>query len=267
MLVTVTGSALSVEAYAAPNPVCFAGYVQLQAATMGGSSNYVYSWTSDPPGFYSYSPYPVVYPDVNTTYFVQVNDGYNLVTDSVEVVVKALPAQAGKPSGPDTVDLYYVTNSIYSTTGAADATTYQWELLPVGAGVVSGTDTSANVNWNSSFLGEASIHIRGINGCGGGFWSEFKPVYLENTGTTGIQGPATKEVTIFPNPAHDRFRIRMDGIKTMINISVLNVFGENICNKKLQDKDSFVDIEAVPGIYFVIIQSGEQIIIKKLVIQ
>jgi len=97
---------------------------------LGGSLNYIYSWTSDPPGFTSNQQFPVAYPSVNTTYYVEVTDGYNAVLDSVIVAVKPLPARPDQPSGPDTVDLNYFTISQFTITGAPDAEYYKWELLP-----------------------------------------------------------------------------------------------------------------------------------------
>jgi hypothetical protein len=191
-----------------------------------------------------------------------------MVTDSVEVVVNAFPAQADQPSGPDTVDLYYISTSGYTTTGAALANYYLWELLPASSGNISGSGTTATVYWNSSWLGEASIRVKGINECGEGSWSDPKQTFLDNTGTTGVhESEITGNIVLFPNPAHDRFWIKTNGIKPGIRIVVVNVFGEVVNSEEIKDGNSFVDIEAVPGIYFVIIQSQEQKIIRKLVIQ
>ncbi len=267
-IVTITGEALSVEVYATPNPVCTGSFTQLQAVAMGGSNNYSYLWSSNPPGFSSNNPYPVAYPAVNTTYIVEVNDGYNIVTDSIGVVVTAFPSVAGEPSGPDTVDLNYVTTSEYTTTGAAEADYYLWELLPANSGNISGSGTTATVYWNSSWLGEVSIRVKGVNECGEGSWSDPKQTFLDNTGTTGLQeSTIDSKIVLFPNPAHERFWIKTYGIKSGIKIVLVNVFGEVITRKEIKVDNSFMDIAVNPGIYFVIIQSQEQKIIRKLVIQ
>jgi hypothetical protein len=267
-IVTITGVALSVDVYATPNPVCTGSFTQLQAVAMGGSNNYSYSWSSNPYGFSSNNPYPVAYPAVNTTYIAEVNDGYNSVTDSVGVVVTPFPSVAGEPSGPDSVDLYYIASSEYSTTGATEADYYLWELLPANSGNISGSGTTATVYWNSSWPGEASIRVKGINECGEGSWSDPKQTFLYNTGTTGLQEPAIAgKIVLFPNPAHERFRIKTYGINFEIKILVINVFGEVITRKEIKDDNSFVDLVANPGIYFVIIQSQELKIVRKLIIQ
>jgi hypothetical protein len=268
ILLTVTGEPLIVEVYATPNPVCMGSFTQLQAATLGGSYNYTYLWSSNPPGFSSNDPYPVAYPVVNTTYIVEVNDGYNLVTDSIGVTANAFPARAAKPSGPDTVDLYYVTTSEYTTTGAAGADYYLWELIPPNSGSINGSGTLATVFWNSSWLGDATILVTGINECGDGEGSDPTPVFLKNTGITGLQEPGiVSKIDIYPNPAHERLWIRTNVIKSEFRITLINLFGEEIVNRDLMENNSFLDVFVSPGINFVIIQSQDQKIVKKLIIQ
>jgi photosystem II stability/assembly factor-like uncharacterized protein len=266
-LVTVTGEALMSGAYAAPNPVCTGGFTQLFGSATGGSGIYTFQWSSYPPGFSSNDQYPVAYPSVNTIYIVEVNDGYNYSADSIEVIVHEYPGMASEPSGPDTVDLNYITSSEFTTTGALQADYYQWECLPSGAGSIDGSGTTATVYWNSAFSGEASVHVRGVNECGPGMWSDPKEVFLENSGITGLEGASALQVMLFPNPSEGKFRIITTVMKSGLRISIISPIGEGIMNKELKDRNSLIDFQAVPGIYFVIIQSQEQKIIKKLIIR
>ena len=53
MWVYVTGGPLSVTIDASSTEICEGEMVNLFAYPSGGSENYTYSWTSDPPGFVS----------------------------------------------------------------------------------------------------------------------------------------------------------------------------------------------------------------------
>jgi len=72
---------------------------QLQSQVFGGLGSYVYSWTSDPPGFTSTLQNPYVIPQENTTYFIAVTDGTNSANEQVDVTVYDLPVVS---LGPDT---------------------------------------------------------------------------------------------------------------------------------------------------------------------
>lgn len=85
--VIVTGGALYVIALADAEEICNGEDVQLSANSIGGSGNYTYSWTSNPPGFTSNLEEPVDSPNVTTTYFVEVNDGQSTVNGDVTVNV------------------------------------------------------------------------------------------------------------------------------------------------------------------------------------
>lgn len=56
----------------------------------------------------------------------------------------------------------------YSTDPIANATSYTWELLPAGSGIISGTGNSVTINWDPTFSGITSLSVTGVNGCGSG---------------------------------------------------------------------------------------------------
>jgi RHS repeat-associated protein len=50
--------------------------------------------------------------------------------------------------------------SIYTTETAGNATGYAWSVSPSSAGTISGSGTSATVNWNSTFSGAAQVAVQ-----------------------------------------------------------------------------------------------------------
>lgn len=90
--VFLNGDPLSIFATALPDVICNNGaLVQLNVVASGGSGDYTYSWTSNPPGWTSSIPNPVVNPTNNTDYIIEVSDGYNTTSTTVAVTVNPLP--------------------------------------------------------------------------------------------------------------------------------------------------------------------------------
>ena len=94
--VTVTGGPLYVIAQANFTSVCLGNSVQLNALGGGGSGMYTYSWTSVPAGFTSNQMDPSVNPIANTSYIVEIHDGFTSQKDTIDITVFPLPsANAG----------------------------------------------------------------------------------------------------------------------------------------------------------------------------
>ncbi|MCF8378208.1 MAG: choice-of-anchor J domain-containing protein [Bacteroidales bacterium] len=160
-------NSLVVIASATPDEICEGDSSQLNGTASGGSGNYSYLWTSDPPGFTSSEPNPIVYPDETTNYMLEINDGFVSMYDSVTVVVHQLPGMPGTPIGISFLCANFP-SSTYSTSGASGANSYNWILDPSSAGTVSGTGTSITVNWTLGYIGNCNLRVIGVNsGCEG----------------------------------------------------------------------------------------------------
>lgn len=90
--VTVTGGAMQAQVSAQPGEICRGASAFLNVQAGGGSGNYSYQWTSNPPGFTSTMEDVTVQPLTTTTYYVQVSDGFSFVTQSTVVTVYDNPA-------------------------------------------------------------------------------------------------------------------------------------------------------------------------------
>lgn len=92
--VTVTGGPLNANPAAMPAALCRGESAQLYANASGGSEVYSYFWTCNPqddPPWNSTEANPLVTPLLPKHYIVMVNDGFNVVYDSVSLAVDALP--------------------------------------------------------------------------------------------------------------------------------------------------------------------------------
>lgn len=188
VLITVTGGPLSVATSAVPALVCPGEPSQLKAVASGGSGNFSFMWTSDPAGFTDTIYNPVAYPEVTTMYYVTVTEGANTLEDSVAVVVKPLPAQAGTIIGPG--EVCAGDKSIrYEIDAVPDATSYSWLTEEGVFGSSDSTSILLNFTSNPS-TSNTVLAVVPMNACGEGPSSEIIINYLEPPETPSmISGP------------------------------------------------------------------------------
>nr|NQU91528.1 T9SS type A sorting domain-containing protein [Bacteroidota bacterium] len=176
---------LALQVIATATTICNGESTELQALPSGGSGVYTYQWTSDPAGFNSTDPQPVVYPEGNTTYYVDVNDGLNTIAGQVSVVVNQLPEIPVTPIGDNSL-CWGEYQTVYSTDGSMGANTYNWSLEPEDAGNITGTGLTATVTWNEEFIGTAQVSVLGINDCGEGDMSDVLEIIMNELPTVDL---------------------------------------------------------------------------------
>ncbi len=103
MTVIVSGMLLAATPYAVPAEICVGQSSHLYANASGGTGNYTYIWTSDPPGFTSNLANPTVSPTTTTNYILEVFDGSSSVSGQTIVNVGA---SSIADAGPDLVADY-----------------------------------------------------------------------------------------------------------------------------------------------------------------
>ncbi len=96
--------------------------------------------------------------------------GNSAWTPFLNITISTQPGQAATPTGPVTLCMNPGSTS-YATTGAANATTYAWNLVPGDAGALYPNGTSLSISWSSTFTGAATLTVKGINGSCEGVWS------------------------------------------------------------------------------------------------
>ena len=185
----------------------------------------------------------------------------------VPISIIPLPGVTAAVSGPDIVNLATVSTSQYSTAGASDATSYQWELTPAGAGSIIGNGLTADVTWIGSFLGTAQVRVKGVNACGDGQWSAFKTTEVINS--TGIdEAGSGSALKIYPTPSNGSFTIDPGGIKGIVRFKLLDTSGHQLYSANISGEEvTKLEFPLSPGFYLVLVEDGSKILRQKLVIQ
>jgi len=192
-------------------------------------------------------------------------------SDALSVTVEPFPGQAGTPTGESDLCENPV-NSIYLTSGATNSTTYLWELSPAESGSITGTGTSATVDWEDGFTGTTSITVTGQNSCGSGQISEVLTVTVNPlpgaaiipTGSTIVCAGTTEAYISSAINYADTYTWELipansgtiSGIGTSITIdwdlayegnAYLTVAGENSCGAGITSDALVIAIDPVPG--------------------
>jgi hypothetical protein len=125
VLVTITGGPLGCFPTADPPSICNGQTSQLQSLASGGSGNYTFQWSSNPPGFSSSLANPVVTPGQTTVYSVLIDDGYNISTGNVTVNLYQLPV----PEAGSDIVIAHGTNTTLqgSASGGSGSYAFHWE--------------------------------------------------------------------------------------------------------------------------------------------
>jgi len=122
----------------------------------------------------------------------------------VQVSVNNVPVQAAAPTGATTV-CGNGTNSNLTTTGATGATAYVWALSPANAGTITGTTSSATVDWSNTFTGTASVTVKGTNSCGSGVFSA--PLNVDVQNPPAAPASISGETALCQNPTNKTYSI------------------------------------------------------------
>lgn len=162
--IACTRPAAATTATATNNNFCPGGSTQINAS--GTATNVTYNVFTQASSGTSIGATPLtVSPTVTTTYYVETEDNANpgcvsaTRTPVTVTVLPATPLQPGVITGPNPA---CPGNQSYSISAVTNATSYTWSVS--GGGTVSGSGTSATVNWTTP--GTYTISVTATNSCG-----------------------------------------------------------------------------------------------------
>jgi hypothetical protein len=272
--IAMEGDALSTNPAAQPGIVCAGQPVHLLALAGGGTQNYTYSWTSNPPGFNSNLAEPVVTPLITTVYTVVVNDGFNSTTGNVTVSVNQLPL----------ISLLPVNNPQVQIISPTEIGICVFDTVTINAG-----NPGSTYLWSNGSV-EQTI---GIQTSGLGFDLQEYNVTVTNPATgcannAGISVYFTfqncsygiddedfsNHLKVYPNPSGDGlFNYQIEGLKGETALEVYSSRGNPIYKEifTLFPGNTFSSTlflnNTTPGIYYLRLTNSGAVILRKLIIQ
>jgi len=252
--------------------VCEQSVVSFTDMSSGSSTSWLWTFEGGSPANSSFQNPSVAYFTAGTyDVSLEVSNGTAtssiIVQDYMSVVIE--PSQAATPEGDGEVCTNTTISSDYTTTGAAMAESYDWELLPSGAGTVNGTNMNVTIDWVMNWEGSATLKVKGVNDCGEGIFSQAFSILCSVC--TGIDESTLKTgIEVYPNPSKGIFYMKFNANLGQADIRVVNMLNEVFEYKTINSHSGDIvplDISEFPeGIYFLSIRAGGSEIIKKIVI-
>jgi len=191
--------------------------------------------------------------------------------DTMLLGITKLPFKPQIPVGPTIINIEPGLTSEYYTGAVENADDYQWFLIPVESGDISGNDTVAIVNWNEDFTGiSANINVEAINECGvttsDTLTINISPVKLNKTSWYNYQ------ISISPNPSDGIFNIEFVSMAEKVDLTVINSKGIKIKEYKINLsglENSFqLDMhDQSSGIYYLQFSGSVTEVVKKVVVK
>jgi hypothetical protein len=193
-------------------------------------------------------------------------------SDELTLLFVEMPGSASLPSGPDSVDLFVHSTSVYTTNVISHAQLYDWVLEPASAGTITGAGNEISVLWNTAFTGMASIKVCGVNACGSGEFSEEKTTWVYDSTVDVPAIDVSAAISLVPNPSDGLFWLSMTNHEGLpFSIMVYNLLGSAIYNREGLKAESSgiyeINLEGHPkGMYLLVFRSNQITLHKKLVI-
>lgn len=259
--------------------ICYNQQFQCDAIATYYDSLY---WTTSGDGIFSdnhelnpqYTPGPQ---DIETgmTYLklnVFGSDG-DFYDDSIKLTVKSFPQKPSVPIGPDTVDVFTVSETTFSVNNVETAESYNWKIYPAEAGEINGNDTAALVVWNPDYMDYAWIKVKAANNCGESEFSDSLQVYVDNTSDIADYFTDTK-LMVVPNPNNGNFILKatLENGNNSVSLRIYNMKGNKVFAKEnILSGENFVyrfsGFNVPEGMYFVVLNSNNgNIMVKKILI-
>ncbi len=214
--VEVTGVPLNVNPVAIPSRICRGDTARIHASAGGGNVGYYqYIWSSEPPGFTSTDPDPMVDPSVNTSYLVSVFDGFNTTTGNTAVEIYPEPSIRLGP--PDTTVCVYDTIRLNAGNPGAS---YLWSNGATTREIRIGT---TGIGYDSQTF---SVEVTNEHGCksSAGINVIFSFDACTGIGENNIPGT----IRLYPNPSGGMVTLEMEGISGGTNGTIVSPYGKEV---------------------------------------
>ncbi len=190
-------------------------------------------------------------------------------TDILVLTIEKMPEQPQLPDGPTAIDLDLTTSTEYTINSVENADYYHWELSPIEAGTIEGTDTIGTAYWNSDYTGLiAQIFVMVENDYCDPVYSETLEIGISPVSILNAEGQEM-EIIISPNPSGGRFNVRVTGATDDIDLVIINSTGQRIKELKLLNTlgsyTADVDISTNPaGNYYLKFITNKGVITRKV---
>jgi hypothetical protein len=218
--VVVNGGPLSVTADVTDPMICRSAMTQLHALPSGGYPDYTFSWTSSPPGFTSTQQEPYVYPTENTTYTVEVFDGYNNFTSQPVLVTVSSPPFVNL--GADLNVCPYDTVRLVANNPGMN---YYWSNGSIEQSILVGT-TGIGFDFKTIW-----VRVENDDGC---MSTDTIKIVFDFAECSGVEEHDQEtDVFLYPNPTTGKVLIEWTGLSGNVDMQITDLHGTKIMGQAI----------------------------------
>ncbi|HPE87803.1 MAG TPA: C25 family cysteine peptidase [Bacteroidales bacterium] len=190
------------------------------------------------------------------------------VSDELLISIIPLPETPEIPQGPEVVDLFYISESVYSIEPLTNISAYEWVAEPEYAVVLQPVEDGSSViaQWNNDYEGEVILTVRGHNSCGEGEYSEGLEIVIGNT--VGIFAQNNK-LSMYPNPTEGYIYVTFPS-GVFSRIIVFSLTGDRLLEKSIGAEaiQENIDLRQLcSGVYFITLNGDNHKVTKRLLIK
>jgi len=272
----ISAIGLDVTLSADPDTICEGESSNLYSVPIGGTSQYFYSWSSNPAGFSSTDQNPIVSPTITTTYYLKLNNYADTIIDSVKVnVIPIAPVnlflQNQIINGAD----WFAASRIIAGSEVTDP--------PFGLVVIN---SGADVTFKAQDSIVLKHGFRAVYGCDFHAFIGTVPclqpadTHPQNNNATNTKWErneisgfktfiANNQISVWPNPTNRFITIGIDNKSNIIyNVAIVNLCGNIIFNQEnIRENEYSIDLgNNSPGIYIVRIMYKDEIYFGKIML-
>jgi hypothetical protein len=257
--VVVNGGPLAVTAEITDPMICRGETTQLHALPSGGNPEYSYTWTSSPPGFSSNEQEPFITPFDNTTYTVDIYDGFNNTQASVGVTVSPPPYVN---LGADVIvcPLDTVTLAVNNP-----GMIYYWSNGSVENTITVGT-TGIGFDLKTIW-----VRVENADGC---MSTDTVRIVFDFAQCSGLSENDEKTyVYLYPNPTSGKVNYEWKGLSGNVEMEISDMHGNTFINQFIQatqtgEYKGYFSLSGKPeGIYLVKLIAENKVLVRKVILQ
>lgn len=188
---------------------------------------------------------------------------------SETITVNIAPKPAAAPAIEGKAKACLGTDESFTVGEILLATACEWIIEPAEAGTLTEDGMTCKVTFGGTWVGAATLKVRGTNDCGYGEWSDAFSFMVEDC--TGISEKELISLNIYPNPSDGHFTISLNA-RDIVNIRLVDAKGKTAYNEKdIEINGAFSKIVntsgLAQGVYYLNITGAEINVTEKIVIQ
>ena len=207
-------------------------------------------------------------------YVESITDGNGCTNTGFETILLEVDKVPAKHvvEGPSQVDILAGNTTVYTAGGASGPATFEWTLNPSTAGTMTPAGESVEITWAGGYTGNATLEVTGTNDCGTGPASDVKSITVYSS--LGIATESNfRGISLYPNPGDGKvtLEIRVDELThwkvTVVNATGVKVWEKERISVKGIHHESIDLSQQAEGPYLMILDNGETIFRRKIIIQ